>query len=355
MTREELDALLLSIEAADPEWLHHAQQRQSELTKPPGSLGLLEAVANRICAMQKTLTPSVDRATIVIFAADHGVCAEGVNAYPQAVTRQMVANFLAGGAAINAVAHGVDAALKIVDAGVIGETFDHPSLITRRIGNGTGNICAGAAMSTAQALEGIALGIDCAKQAVAEGANLLACGEMGIGNTTIASALCAALTKTDPQLICGRGTAVDDEGLGRKRDAVARALQLHSHHLASPIDLLSRLGGFEIAAICGFCIGAAHLRMPLLLDGFIATAAAAVTVALQPTIGDYLFAGHQSAEPGHVVLLEFLRLQPLLNLDMRLGEGTGAAAAIPLVRAAVSAFCNMATFESARVSQIAAT
>lgn len=353
MTETELDRFLGEIEPSSSEWLGRAQARQNTLTKPPGSLGQLETVANRICAMRRTLTPSVQNAALYVFAGDHGVCAEGVNAFPQSVTAQMVANFTAGGAAINALARSTGTTLRIVDAGVIGPVDPHPGLLSRKIGEGTANICREPAMSRDAAIAGLTLGIDCAHEAIGKGAELLAAGEMGIGNTTVASALSAALTGRPPQDVCGRGTAASDDMLPRKREAVARAIELHNPYLGHTLELLRRLGGFEVAAIAGFCIGTTHARIPFMLDGFIATAAAAVAVALQPAVRDYLIAGHCSAEPGHAILLNHLQLTPLLRLEMRLGEGSGAAAAIPLVRAAVAAFREMATFESAQVSTAA--
>jgi nicotinate-nucleotide--dimethylbenzimidazole phosphoribosyltransferase len=350
-TWPELEAVLQEIEPADQQWSHRAEQRQNSLTKPPGSLGRLEEIANRICAMERTLTPSVDNPAILIFAADHGVCEERVNPYPQSVTRQMVANFLRGGAAINALAKSAEATLTVVDLGVLGPPLQDAKLISHRIGPGTRNFCREPAMSYEQAVAAIDVGVERGEEAIRSGATLLGIGEMGIGNTTIASAICAAITNTEAGAVCGRGTGSDDACLARKRDAVQRALELHRDHLISGLDLVRRLGGFEIAAMCGLCIVAAHNRIPVMLDGFIATAAAAVAVRMNASIRDYLIASHESAEPGHRILLEFLRLDPLLRLCMRLGEGTGAAVAIPIARAAVAAFRSMATFDSAGVDE----
>ncbi len=345
-----LESALDAIVPASSEWLERAQHRQNTLTKPPGSLGDLEEIANRLCAMQHTLEPCIQNPAIFVFAADHGVCQEGVNPYPQSVTRQMVANFLAGGAAINALAESVAANLFLVDVGVLGPPLDDSKLMTRRIGSGTNNFCREAAMSQPQAVAAIAVGMECAENAIRNGSTLLAIGEMGIGNTTVASALSAAITHADPDIVCGRGTGCDDTGLARKRDVVHRALALHGAHITSPLELLARLGGFEIAAMCGTCIAAARNRVAVVIDGFISTAAATIAVAMNPAIRDYLIAGHESTEPGQRAFLEFLQLHPLLHLNMRLGEGTGAALAIPLVRAAVAAFRSMATFESAGIA-----
>lgn len=332
-------------------WIRRAEERQSKLTKPPGSLGRLEEIANQLCGIQETLEPTIRNPAIFVFAGDHGVCQEGVNAYPQSVTGQMVENFLRGGAAINAIARVADAELHVVDVGVIGPPSQNPKLLVRRVAPGTRNICREPAMSGEEAQAAIRVGMECAEDAIRNGTTLLAIGEMGIGNTTIASAVCAALTDSDPASVCGKGTAVDDAGIPCKVDAVRRALALHSPHIQKPLDLLARLGGLEIAAMCGVCLEAARSRCAVLIDGFISTAAAAIAVAMNPAVRDCLIAAHESTEAGHRVLLRFLRLSPLLQLQMRLGEGTGAALAIPIVRAAIETFRRMATFEAAGVSE----
>jgi nicotinate-nucleotide--dimethylbenzimidazole phosphoribosyltransferase len=332
-------------------WIRRAEERQNKLTKPPGSLGRLEEIANQLCAIQQTLEPVVRNPAIFVFAGDHGVCEEGVNAYPQSVTRQMVENFLRGGAAINAIARVADADLHVVDVGVMGPPSQNPNLLVRHIASGSKNICREPAMSGGEALEAIQVGMECAASAIRNRTTLLAIGEMGIGNTTIASAICAALTDSDPAAVCGKGTAGHGAGIPCKVDAVRRALDLHKPHFQTPMDLLARLGGFEIAAMCGVCMEAARSRCAVLMDGFISTAAGAIAVSMDPAVRDYLIAAHESTEPGHRVLLQFLRLRPLLQLEMRLGEGTGAALAIPIVRAAIEAFRRMATFEAAGVSE----
>jgi len=346
-----LNKLLESIQPVDGALIEKAHARQLQLTKPPGSLGRLEEIANRVAAIQGTLSPSIDRPRIVLFAADHGVCAEGVNPYPQAVTAQMVANFLRGGAAINAIARVVGAELQIVDVGVANDVPVEGKLIRRPIARGTKNFCVEPAMSRDQAVDAITVGADMTERAVAEGCRLLGIGEMGIGNTTAASALTAALTGLAAASVTGVGTGADDTCMLRKRSAIDRALTLHLPHLSGPLDLLARLGGFEIAAMCGCCLGAAANRCALLVDGFIATVAAALAVQFDGRAKDYLFAAHRSTEPGHAPLLQMIGQSPLLDLEMRLGEGTGAALAIPVMRAAVEAFTSMATFESAAVSE----
>jgi len=351
MPESQLNQTLSRIQPVDPSWTERARARQLQLTKPPGSLGRLEEIANRLAAIQATLEPSVERARIVLFAGDHGVCAEGVNPYPQAVTAQMVANFLRGGAAINALARVAGVELEIVNAGVACPIPEAAGLISRTIGLGTKNFCVEPAMSREEATGALALGIESAERAGAAGCRLLGMGEMGIGNTTAASALAAALTGREAAAVIGRGTGAGEDCIERKRSAVERALALHRAYIAEPLDLLARLGGFEIGALCGLCLGAAANRSAVLVDGFIATAAAALAARFRPAVRDYLIAAHRSTEPGHAPLLDLLGQRPLLDLEMRLGEGTGAALAVPLVRAAVEAFTRMATFQSAGVAE----
>jgi nicotinate-nucleotide--dimethylbenzimidazole phosphoribosyltransferase len=347
---EGLDATLKRITGVDPNWIRQAELRQLQLTKPPGSLGRLEEVANRCAGIQRTLSPSVENPTILLFAADHGVCAEGVNPYPQAVTAQMVVNFLKHGAAINALARINEVELRVLDTGLVSELPEIGGLIRRRIAAGTRNFCREAAMSTAQAIAAIGIGIEMAEVASSQQCHLLGIGEMGIGNTTAASALTAALTGCSVETVVGRGAGADEACVARKVNAVERAIQLHRAHLDDPLDLLTHLGGFEIAAMCGVCLEGAARRCPIVVDGFIATVAAALAVKFHPCVTDYLFSAHRSTEPGQAPLLEIIKQEPLLSLQMRLGEGTGAALAIGLIKAAVAAFTEMATFESAGVA-----
>ncbi|HZT30863.1 MAG TPA: nicotinate-nucleotide--dimethylbenzimidazole phosphoribosyltransferase [Bryobacteraceae bacterium] len=345
-----LDQILEQIRPVDPEWVRAADRRQSQLTKPPGSLGRLEEIANRCAAIRETFSITAGRPRIVLFAADHGVCAEGVSPYPQAVTAQMVANFLRGGAAINALAHAGAIDLQVVDVGVAAPLPASSGLVSRKVAAGTRNFCEGPAMTEAQLLAALHTGIELACEAASAGCDVLGFGEMGIGNTTAAAAIAAALTGGSVEAVVGRGAGADDQCLARKISAVRRALALHSAHFRGPLDILARVGGFEIAAMCGFCLGASARRLPVVTDGFIATAAAALAARLHPGAADYLFAAHLSVEPGHRRLLAALGQEPLLSLGMRLGEGTGAALAIQLIRAAVAAFTGMATFASAGVS-----
>jgi nicotinate-nucleotide--dimethylbenzimidazole phosphoribosyltransferase len=344
------EATIEQIRPINPEWIAKAAAHQLNLTKPPGSLGRLEDVANRCAAIRETLALTAARPRIAIFAADHGVCEEGVSAFPQEVTAQMVTNYLRGGAGINAFARAGGIELTIVDVGVANPIPAPDGLVSRRIAPGTHNFCRRPAMEENEAIAAIEVGIEIARDAAAAGCDLLGFGEMGIGNTTSASAITAALTGRSPEAVTGTGTGADAACLARKRSAVERALALHAAELHTPLGVLRCVGGLEVAAMAGFCLGAAAHRVPVLTDGFIATAGAAIAVRLCPAARDYLFAAHQSVEPGHAHLLALLDLQPLLNLGMRLGEGTGAALGIKLVQASIAALSEMATFDSAGVS-----
>ena len=347
-----LKATVARIEAIDPAWTARAEARLDRLTKPPGSLGRLEPLAARLCAIQRTLTPRTSPARIVVFAGDHGVAIEGVSAYPQAVTAQMVANFTRGGAAINALARMVAADLRVVDVGVAGRVDACGSAArfeSRKVRGGTRNIARGPAMSKSELRAAIAVGLDVAETAASDGVAVLACGDMGIANSTAASAITAALTGASPAETTGRGTGIDDDTLAAKVAVVARALDVNRTG-QRPLDALRTVGGFEIAAIAGACLGAAAERLVVVGDGFIATAAALAASRICPAFAGYWIAGHQSAERGHRLQLEALRAEPLLHLELRLGEGTGAALAIPLLHAAAALIAGMATFEAAGVS-----
>jgi nicotinate-nucleotide--dimethylbenzimidazole phosphoribosyltransferase len=325
-----------------------AQAHLDSLTKPPRSLGRLEELAVRLAALQSP-PPHVDRPVLFTFAADHGVVAEGVSAYPQVVTAQMVENFVRGGAAVNVLARQAGARVVVADFGVASPTSSSSAVRDRRVGPGTANIARGPAMSRAQAVAALEAGAALAEEAIAGGADLLATGEMGIGNSTAASAITATLTGARPEDVTGRGTGIDDAGWRRKVDAVGRALAVNRPDPRDGVDVLARVGGFEIAGLAGVVLAGAAHRVPVTLDGFIATAAALVAVALAPDARHALFASHRSAEPGHTTALAHLGLEPYLDLAMRLGEGTGAALFIHLARAATLVFTEMATFKSAGV------
>ena len=337
------------IEAVDESWLVAAREKQLTLTKPPGSLGRLEEIANRLAAIQRTLTPRVALKRIYVVAGDHGVTAEGVSAYPREVTGQMVDNFLRGGAAINVLARSGGVEVRVVDAGVDADLTDRDGLIHLKIVRGTANFVLGPAMTRDEAERAVVAGIHLARSATAEGIGLLGIGEMGIGNTTAASAITAALTGKDAGQVTGRGTGIDDDHLAHKIEIVRRALRVNRPVARDAIDVLAKLGGAEIGVMMGIVLGAAAARLPVVADGFISTAAAALAVRLCPRASGYLFAAHRSSEPGHAILIDHINERPLLDLSMRLGEGTGAALAMHIINAASKLLGEMATFEEAGV------
>jgi nicotinate-nucleotide--dimethylbenzimidazole phosphoribosyltransferase len=343
-----LETLLTSISPPSIFSQEAARERQKILTKPIGALGRLEDLSIWLAGVQHTPTPRIQGKTVIVCAADHGVAAEGISAYPSAVTPAMVQNFLTGGAAINAIARVVGARLWVLDVGVGAEFSPHPMLISSKIRHGTDNLLHQAAMSQAEAIRAILIGAEVAKHAIEDGATLLVAGEMGIGNTTAASALTAYHTNIPLEQAVGRGTGIDDAVLAHKRAVVAAALA-RAQHSNDPLHSLTELGGFEIAAMVGIMLQGAASRVAVLLDGFIAGAAALVACGLAPQVQAYLCATHVSAEPGHLAQLGFLKLNPLFDLGLRLGEGTGAALAIPMLEAAARTLTHMATFEAAAV------
>ncbi len=327
-----------------------ARERQAMLTKPAGSLGRLEDLSVRIAGTTGTARPRLPRKAVVVMAADHGVTREGVSAYPADVTPQMVANFLRGGAAINALAGVAGARVVVVDMGVAAPLPPRPGLVSRRVADGTANMAAGPAMTREQAAEAVAAGIGIADQLADEGVTAIAVGDMGIGNTAASSALTAAIAGADVRSVTGRGTGVDDDGLERKIAAIERALAVNRPDPADGLGCLAAVGGLEIGGLAGVIIGASARRLPVILDGFVAGAAAMVAASICPAVRPHLIAAHCSAEQGHRTALAWLGLDPLLDLGLRLGEGTGAALAMPLIDAALAALDEMATFEEAAVS-----
>lgn len=333
-----------------------ARHRLDQLTKPVGSLGRLEDLAVQLAGMTGDPGWRPEKRTIVVFAADHGVAVQGVSAYPQAVTGQMVANFLAGGAAINVLARQARADVLVVDVGVASKISTPPELppgvrvLSRPIRAGTADMGVGPAMTDAEALAGIEIGLEIAAAEGAACVSLICTGEMGIANTTSASAVTAVMTGRPAAEVTGRGTGVDDAAYARKVGAIVRALAINRPDSADPVRVLAAVGGFEVAALTGLILGAAAARIPVVLDGFITGAAALLAAGLAPAIPTHLIASHVSAEPGHRVVLEHLGLRPLLDLDLRLGEGSGAALAIGLIDAACQLRDGMATFEGAGVS-----
>ncbi|OQX12723.1 MAG: nicotinate-nucleotide--dimethylbenzimidazole phosphoribosyltransferase [Thiothrix lacustris] len=326
-----------------------ARLRQAQLTKPPGALGELEHVVIRLAGLQGRAEPQVDTLHITVFAADHGVADEGVSAFPQIVTAQMVQNFLNGGAAISVLARELGATLEIVDVGVK-TPIDHPQLLSQRAGNGTANSALGAAMTPAQLALALQAGADAAERAALAKADLFIGGEMGIANTTAATAIYCAVLDVPILDATGPGTGLDREGMLHKVNVIRRILNQHRSHFDQPLEILRRLGGFEIAALTGAYLRAAQLGLPVLVDGFISTAAALIAIQIQPAVADWLLLSHTSAEPGHFFAVAELKQRPLLDLNLRLGEGSGAAIAVPLLRMACALHQQMATFAAAAVA-----
>jgi nicotinate-nucleotide--dimethylbenzimidazole phosphoribosyltransferase len=348
-----LENALRSIAIPDEAAGEHAQKRLDSLTKPRGSLGRLEEVVRRYAAARADGSARWGGGAVAVFVADHGVAEEGVSAYPKAVTAQMLRNIAQGGAAISVLTHHLGFQLKVVDVGVEIDTSSErlPDVAYRRIGPGTKNFLRSPAMSLAEATRAIEVGIDVAREVANSGATLIGIGEMGIANSTPAAALLCAATGLAPEAVAGRGTGIDDRGYRRKVEVVQSALKLHRGVLSDPLGALAALGGFEIAAMAGVCLGGASARTPVVVDGFIATAAAACAERIAPRMRDYLFFSHRSGEGGHALVLERLGARPILDLDMRLGEGTGAALAMAVIRSALELFHNMATFSGAGVSE----
>lgn len=354
MTSERLlESTIAGIAPADAGVRAEAARRLDAKTKPRGSLGRLETLAAQVASIRRDPDPGPLHAAVVVAAGDHGVAAEGVSAYPSEVTSQMVANFAAGGAAICVLARLHDARLVVVDAGVA-EPVDLPGVRSLRIGAGTRNFLYEPAMTRSETVEALVAGIDLAAELAADGAGVVVLGEMGIGNTTAASALCAALLPAAPELVCGRGTGIDDGRLARKVAVVRESLERHEPDAGDPLGTLAALGGFELALLVGVALGAAARSLVVLLDGFVVGAAALVAARLAPASVGSMVAGHRSPEPGHRLVLDELGLEPLLDLGMRLGEGSGALAALPLVDAALALLREMATFGDAGVTDTGA-
>jgi nicotinate-nucleotide--dimethylbenzimidazole phosphoribosyltransferase len=327
-----------------------ARARQNNLTKPAGSLGRLEELSIQLAGILGQERPSIARKAVIVMAGDHGVVAEGVSAFPAEVTPQMVLNFLYGGAAINALAKAAGARVIIVDMGVAVDMPDHPELIKRKIAYGTQNMAVGPAMTRQQAEAALQAGIDIVTAEIENGLDLVAVGEMGIGNTTSAAAITAVFTGLPAAEITGRGTGVDDAGLARKVKVIEKALAVNKPDANDAMDVLMKVGGLEIAGLAGVVLGAAARRVPVVIDGFISSAAALVAAELVPAIKPYLIGSHESVEIGHQAILQHLGVRPLFDLDLRLGEGTGAAIAFNIIEGAARVLDEMATFAEAGVS-----
>lgn len=345
-----LEETLKRIEPIDIELLKEAQKRQDNLTKPQGSLGRLEEIANRVVGITRNLKPELKRKVIFTLAGDHGVASEGVSAFPPAVTPQMVYNFLAGGAGINVLARHVGADVVVVDMGV-GEKLEtkNSKLKIKKINYGTKNIAKGPAMTREEAIRSIEAGIEVFEE---EGQiDIVGTGDMGIANTTPSSAICACITGASVEKVTGRGTGIDDRRWENKIRVIKKALEVNQPDPSSGIDVLAKVGGFEIGGLCGIILAGAAHKIPVVIDGFISGAAALIATCLERKVADYLFASHCSVEIGHRILLEKIGLLPILDLNLRLGEGTGAALGISIIEASCKILTQMATFSSAGVSE----
>ena len=350
---EEFVRTASQIKATSEAWRQKARVHLDTLTKPLGSLGVLEDLAAQIVAIRQEQFAEPVQKGVYVFAADHGITAEGVSAYPSEVTYQMVLNFLRQGAAVSVLARLHRVELHVVDVGVNSDFEDIPGLIHRKVAKGTQNMLHGPAMSEEQMAQAVTVGMEMAALASSAGQTMIAIGEMGIGNTTSASAITCLLTGALPDRATGRGTGLDAKAHDHKIKVVEALLMKHFGSSAdpSPFDVLRCIGGLEIAAMVGMVLGAASRRLIIVIDGFISAAAAALAVAISPAIQGYLIAGHRSEEPGHTLLLDHLKLTPLLSLGMRLGEGTGAVLAMPILESAIALYSQMATFKSAGVSE----
>ncbi|MCB2226088.1 MAG: nicotinate-nucleotide--dimethylbenzimidazole phosphoribosyltransferase [Desulfarculaceae bacterium] len=351
----QLTEIIAHIAPIDPERLAEAHAHSMALAIPPLALGRLHELGERLCAIQGTITPSVERRVFLVMAGDHGVAAEGVSAFPQEVTGEMVKNFLAGGASINALAREAGAEVWVADLGIIPEIEAQAAsgqrFISRKVERGTANLAQGPAMSRAQAEQAVLTGFELAREAVAQGAQMLGTGDMGIANTTPSTAIAAALTGKPLSGLVGRGTGLDDPGLANKHWVIERGLELNRPDPNDGLDVLAKVGGFEIGGIAGCVLAAAYHRKPVVIDGLISTAGALIAHALCPAVAGYIFAGHRSQEPAHAAMLERLGLEPILDLGMRLGEGTGAALAMQVLSGAARVMREVLTFEQAGVNQ----
>jgi nicotinate-nucleotide--dimethylbenzimidazole phosphoribosyltransferase len=345
-----MEGTIKKIGALDERAISVARARQDILTKPAGSLGTLEDISTKVAGITGNATPKIKDKVIITMAGDHGVTDDGVSAYPKEVTAQMVYNFLNGGAAINVLARHAGARVVIVDMGVAVD-FTHERLVSKKIAYGTANMAKGPAMSYEDAVRSIEAGIEVFESEAKKGVDIVGVGDMGIGNTTSSSAIVAVITGYDVEKVTGRGTGIDDAGLEKKIAVIEEAIRVNKPNNKDAIDVLAKVGGFEIGGMAGVILAAASHRVPVVIDGFISGTAALVAYGIAPAVKDYMIAAHRSVERGHSVTLDYIGLKPLLDLDMRLGEGTGAALGISIVDAACKILGEMATFEDAGVSE----
>lgn len=349
-----LEEVVAAIVPIDRGWIEKAQARTAELVMPTRALGRLHDLAERLCCIQKSLVPAINSKAVLVMAGDHGIVADGVSAYPQEVTGAMVRTFLAGGAAINVVTRQIGAEVWVVDLGIIPDL--DPSVMeggnrfmVRKIASGTDNFLKGSAMSREAALQAVMTGFEIASELFKQGVEILGTGDMGIGNTSPSAAIGTVMTGCSLNEMVGRGTGVDDPGLSHKREVIRQALEKNRPDPGDALDVLAKVGGFEIGGIAGCILAGAYHHRPVVIDGFISTAGALIAQALNPNVLDYLFAGHRSEENGHRAMLEYLGLEPILDLGMRLGEGTGGAMAMQILETAVRVFTDVMTFSEAEV------
>jgi nicotinate-nucleotide--dimethylbenzimidazole phosphoribosyltransferase len=346
-----LTRTIKSIKPLNKEAMNSARARQDTLTKPLGSLGRLEDLSVQIAGIQGKPLPVIKNKAVIVMAADHGVVARGTSAYPQDVTPQMVLNFLHGGAGINVISRHIGARVIIVDMGVAGSLAPQKGLVSHRVANGTKDMSQGPAATLEEATRAIETGIEVVTSEIKQGLDIVGTGDMGIGNTTASSAICAVMTGKTPAEVTGRGTGLDDKQLKHKIEVINQSLAVNKPDPSKPLEVLAKVGGFEIGGLAGVMLGAAANGIPVVIDGFISGAAALIAVGLCPQAKDYMIAAHVSVEPGHKFLLHHLGLKPLLDLNLRLGEGTGAALGISLAEASVKVLSEMATFAEAGVSE----
>lgn len=349
-----LNEIVDTIVPIDSEWIERAKERTMQLVMPTRALGRLHDISERLCGIQKTLSPSIATKAVLVMAGDHGAVSDGVSAYPQEVTGAMVQTFLAGGAGINAISRHVKADVWVVDLGIIpdldpSELGGGDRFVVKKIANGTANLVKGPAMTRDDAEKAILSGFQLASQLFEKGVDIIGTGDMGIGNTTPSAAIGAVITGTSLEEMVGRGTGVDDEGLVRKRDAIRQGIAVNQPDKNDGLDVLAKVGGFEIGGIAGCILAAAYYSRPVIIDGFISTAGALVAHTLCPTVADYMFSGHRSEESGHRAMLRYLELDPILDLGMRLGEGTGGALAMSIIEGAIGIFRDVMTFSEAGV------
>ena len=345
-----IDWLENNIENINVEYLERAQQKQNSLTKPPGSLGRLEEIAIQLSAMQHTDQPEINNIQIAVFAADHGIAEENVSLFPQVVTLEMVKNFSRGGAAISVLAKQLSANLEVINVGTVNEHEPLAGVVVQRVAAGTQNFSKQAAMTKSQLHAALNAGKAAVERALENALQLFIGGDMGIANTTSATAIVCALFNEKAETIAGPGTGLDKTGVSHKAEIINIGLELHKEKLQSPLAVLQYLGGFEIAALTGAYLYCAQNNLPVIVDGFISSVAALVAIKLNPQVKQWMFFSHVSAEPGHEIIIQMLQIKPLLNMDMRLGEASGAAVVVPLMKLACELHNNMATFEQAGVS-----